>query len=378
MVNRYVAIKLHPRKIGSNLPQATHRPQVVNRKSLSHILKQHLSSDSDPNVTEQIRNILTPPGSHPVHSEKAENPNDDRVKLVQDFLSSIFPGLVFEAQPEAGDNETDPASRAEGHREFTQKPGSTNATTAPGPLPLDPSPTRESAPPVKPTVVETEQVPDRTTSLSSIEHIRNNLTKLRADFAFPTELDQYPPSADDHDETASVSSLSSSDLTKLIPYTSANKPVYKYEQALNGLLEGLDRIESHGDAEVRDKRKEVVKAIEKALEGVEHAVGEAVKERLSLIPTTSLVTEEPPKGFDVDYDVTEAVVLGSAEEQVGAPVVADMLELPRNSPQPTQKRPSPSPWENILQPKEGAGVQHSSSSRQRGHNPARRIFIKPK
>jgi len=295
----------------------------VNRKSFFRVLEQHHTSESDPDVTEQIRNVLTSLGSRPVRSEKPENPNDDSAELVEDLLSSLFPGFTFQAQPKAGDNEAAPALHAEG---FTRKPGSADVASTSGPL--DPSPTQESMPPVKPTATETDQVPDRTTSLSSIERIRNNLTKLQADFALPTELDHYAPCADDHDDTASVLSISSSDFTKLIPYTSTNKPVYKYEQEMNGLLEGLDRIESHGDTEVRDKRKEVVKAVERALEGVEHVVGEVVKKRLSLVVPTTPATEELLKGFDVDE---EEVVLVSAEDKDDAPVVVDDVAAPEES-----------------------------------------------
>jgi len=95
--------------------------------------------------------------------------------------------------------------------------------------------------------------------------------------------------------------------------------VYKYETELNGLLEGLDKIDSYGDAEVREKRKEVVKAVEKALEGVEHAIGEVVEKRLSLIPAATPTTEESVRGFDVDEDVTEGV--SPAGELVDAKVV---------------------------------------------------------
>ena len=48
---------------------------------------------------------------------------------------------------------------------------------------------------------------------------------------------------------------------------------------------------------MREKRKEVVKAVESALEEVERAVGEAVGKKLSL---TAPVTEEPIKGYDMD------------------------------------------------------------------------------
>jgi hypothetical protein len=48
--------------------------------------------------------------------------------------------------------------------------------------------------------------------------------------------------------------------------------VRAYEQALNGLLEQLDAIESDGDEEVRDARRDVVREVERALEDVERQV----------------------------------------------------------------------------------------------------------
>jgi len=86
--------------------------------------------------------------------------------------------------------------------------------------------------------------------------------------------------------------------------------------SVSGLLEELDKIDSHGDAEVREKRKVVVKAVEKALKGVEHVVGEAVEKRL---PPISV--EEALKGFDVDEDVTEEA--SPAPEEVETPAVVD-------------------------------------------------------
>ena len=172
-----------------------------------------------------------------------------------------------------------------------------------------PSGSSPSSPSVaQPTVTEKEQAQiDRAISLSSIEHARNTLTKLQTEFVFPAELDHYAASNDDRDEIGSVSSVSSSDLTKLIPYSRTNKPVYKYEDDLNGLLDDLDKIDSHGDAEVRERRKEVVRAVEKALEDVERVVGEAIEKRLSPISTTTPVAEAPLRGFDVDEDITGVV-----------------------------------------------------------------------
>ena len=91
-------------------------------------------------------------------------------------------------------------------------------------------------------------------------------------------------------------------------------------------MEELDRIDSHGDASVREKRKEVVKAVEEAFERV---VGEAVEKRSSLISITTSAPEEHPKGFDVDKDVTKGVA--PAQERVDTPVVVVDITAPEQS-----------------------------------------------
>lgn len=64
--------------------------------------------------------------------------------------------------------------------------------------------------------------------------------------------------------------------------------MYRHEHKLNGLLEKLDGVDSHGDVKVRDKRKDIV--------------GEVVGKRLSFIVSSTLTTEEPSKGFTVERD----------------------------------------------------------------------------
>jgi hypothetical protein len=313
--------------------KATCQPHV---KPLPDALKQRLAGEP----TESIQDTVPPTDSHPVHSKKPADRNEESAKLVEDILSSLLPGLIFHAQS-AASAETDQPKTAdngkgetravdlEERRESARNPGSANAASASGSS--NSSPIKETAPSVEPTVTETEQARvDRASSLSSVEHIRNSFTKLQTDFSLPAELDHYTPSTDDRDETASVSSASSRDLTRLIPYTSANKPVYKYEHELNGLLEELDRIDSHGDTEVRERRKEVVKAVERALEGVERVVGEVVEKRLSLVGPSTTVIEESLKGFDVD-DIVDEVSSTSAEEPVDAPIVTDHIDAPEQS-----------------------------------------------
>jgi hypothetical protein len=58
--------------------------------------------------------------------------------------------------------------------------------------------------------------------------------------------------------------------------TSNNAAVHAYEHALNGLFERLDAMESDGNEEVRDVRREVVREVERALEEVEQKTKEQV------------------------------------------------------------------------------------------------------
>ena len=74
-------------------------------------------------------------------------------------------------------------------------------------------------------------------------------------------LNHCIPPINDDGEVVPVSSTLLSDFTKLVPYATTTKLVYKYEHELNGLLKELDGI-NRGDAEVRGKRKEVIKAVE--------------------------------------------------------------------------------------------------------------------
>jgi len=351
--------------------QITRQPQVIKRKSLADILNQRLAAESDTDVTEPIKNILSSLESRPAQSEKPKDSNEDAAELIENLLSSIFPGLMLhtqsqstpsteQAKPSVSDKgkekaravdfeepkKTAPKLESAGEafadilRHVMETSKATPTRRSPNEAgPSRPSPSLSTA---QPAVTEKEQAQiDRAIALSSVENVQSTLTKLRADFVLPTELDHYATPTDDRDETASILSVSSSNVTRLIPFTNTNKPVYKYENELNGLLEELDKIDSHGDAEVREKRKEVVKAVEKALEGVEHVVGEVVEKRLSFV---SSVAEESLRGFDVDEEVTEEVT--PAPEEVEAPVVVYEVSVPEPS-TPNQVE------ENIATPAEG-------------------------
>ncbi|KAF8494405.1 hypothetical protein F5888DRAFT_1717491 [Russula emetica] len=98
-------------------------------------------------------------------------------------------------------------------------------------------------------------IPEPLSPLTSIRAVRTQFSELESAFKFPPTVDF------DHSELA---------------VTSNNAPVRTYEYALNGLLERLDAIESDGNEEVRDVRREVVREVERALEEVERKVKEQV------------------------------------------------------------------------------------------------------
>ena len=319
----------------------TYQPHDAKFKPIPDVLKRRPAS-ADADVTESIRDVLSSFGPHSTHSEKPKSFDEEPLEPVENFLSSLFPGLVFHPQP-AASTETTQSKTVENRKgvalaaDIAEPKGSArgaeSADVANTFGPSNSSPVEETASPVEPAIADTQEAQiERITSLSSVERIRSYLTKMQAAFALPTDLDHYDPSTDAHDETlASVSSTSSSDLTRLIPYTSVNKLVYKHEHELNGLLEELDRIDSHGDAVVRERRKEVVKAVERASEEVGRVVGEVVEKRLSLVGPSTSVIEEPLKGFDIGEDVIEAGLPAPTEGRIDDPVAVGDVEVPEQS-----------------------------------------------
>ena len=127
-------------------------------------------------------------------------------------------------------------------------------------------------------------VPEPVSPLTSIRAVRTQFSALESAFKFPPILDF------DHSELAA---------------TSNNAPVRAYENALNGFLERLDAIESDGNEEVRDVRREVVREVERALEEVERKV----KERAPQAPVPDVKKQEASdvRSEDLSASATQAV-----------------------------------------------------------------------
>jgi hypothetical protein len=151
-----------------------------------------------------------------------------------------------------------------------------------------------------------------------VRSVRTQLYAVESAFKFPAVLDF------DQSELA---------------VTPNNAPVRAYEQALNGLLEQLDAIESDGDEEIRNVRREVVKEVEKALEGVERKVREqapapeVIKGEVSGYDVEGEEPEPSPVNRDVAGDVklTEpepAVAASSADADVDLAISGEYVAAP--------------------------------------------------
>ncbi|KAI9432663.1 hypothetical protein H4582DRAFT_2132018 [Lactarius indigo] len=88
-------------------------------------------------------------------------------------------------------------------------------------------------------------VPRPVSPLTMIRAVRNQFSHLESTFKFPTVLD--------FDQS-------------VLAISPINAPLRTYENTLNGLLEQLDAIDSDGDEEVRNVRREVVREVPKDVE----------------------------------------------------------------------------------------------------------------
>ncbi|RPD63394.1 hypothetical protein L227DRAFT_599070 [Lentinus tigrinus ALCF2SS1-6] len=177
------------------------------------------------------------------------------------LYSHIFDShSATDSQPVAG-----PSKPKETRVCMPAKESAPDTSSRPTEVKPTPRPVSESRP--------TTEGADHDRTLGEIKEVEAALRKLQEDFKFPSHLDFVSPAPSV--ANASSSSASDSDEPGRLAYTPNNTPVHAYENALNALLTRLDAVESNGDLEVRGRRKEVVKAVEGALEAVERRVEES-------------------------------------------------------------------------------------------------------
>ena len=185
----------------------------------------------------------------------------------------------------------------------------------------------------------------RKLSLGQIKDVEDALRNLEGAFEFPAQLDfvsdrspsPSPSPSPDHSEPENSDGESAS-----LAYTANNKPVRAYEHALTELLARLDAVESNGDLEVRGRRKEVVKEVERALETMERRIEEsrersrerATRRRGSVSSQVSdaSVTVTPYNVHSSD-NVNELEVVVAAEE-TPVEVRNEVVEVPTEVEEP--------------------------------------------
>lgn len=100
-------------------------------------------------------------------------------------------------------------------------------------------------------------------AMSRVQEIEQRFHALENEFVFPDKLDFVTPTSSDPSLGPATSHLA---------HTANNHPIRFYEQSLSRLLDQLDQIDSCEDEELRKKRKDVVRKVEHALEGLEQEV----------------------------------------------------------------------------------------------------------
>lgn len=242
-----------------------------------------------------------------IRSETDPQVQESLVLLYSDLFDSP---LTSDSQPVAG------PSKPPGTRVRVSVEGSAPATfTSPTEVKLARRPTFESRP-------ASEGPPSRRT-LEEIKEVGIALRELEKAFEFPEHLDFVPLS---HSDAAGTNSFV--DEPGKLAYTPNNAPIHAYEHALNALLTRLDAVESNGDLEVRRRRKEVVKAVERALEVVERRVEESreierERSRDQHDGSTSSVEIKTARAFLAE-EIT--VQVPSAVEHTHAPYSIDVVE----------------------------------------------------
>jgi BAG domain len=143
------------------------------------------------------------------------------------------------------------------------------------------------------------------TPLTAVRSVRTQLYAAESSFKFPAILD--------FDQS-------------VLAVTPDNAPVRAYKEALNGFLGQLDAIESDGDEEVRNIRREVVREVEKALEDVESRV----RKQAPQVPPPEVMKDEV-KGYDVEGEEPKGLVTQGAPLADAAPIAGNVKLIERES-----------------------------------------------
>ncbi|KAL0061575.1 hypothetical protein AAF712_011602 [Marasmius tenuissimus] len=156
-------------------------------------------------------------------------------------------------------------------------------------------------------------------SLKSIDSLSRRFCDLKSAFTLPRSLDfqilipeQHvsiplenlnPSSARDALTSAGLNMFTLDRIsTPKLAYTHANAPIHGYVESLNRLLTSLDGVESFGQKEVRERRKEVVRAVESEAARIENTWKELWNRWMFLLKHGDEAVQ--PSGTDSNAEVS--------------------------------------------------------------------------
>ncbi|KZT68009.1 hypothetical protein DAEQUDRAFT_738943 [Daedalea quercina L-15889] len=240
-------VKATPTPVAStSTPTPATSPQPASGSFLKDVLQQRLQKEEDPEIKESLNNLFTKLYGAPkaATSSSAQDKTQEPVREAQ-TISTESNTTASAASATTGTSH----DGADLHRGSALPPAVAAKILA---------------------LYRSRRA--RRTSLGAIKEIEEALHALQASFVFPTQLDFSPPSspAAELDATSTPRGAENG-----LMYTSNNRAVHSYEYALNTLLERLDAVDSQGDTEVRGRRKEVVREVERALRDIERSVEES-------------------------------------------------------------------------------------------------------
>ncbi|KAL5520317.1 hypothetical protein ACEPAG_9531 [Sanghuangporus baumii] len=136
-------------------------------------------------------------------------------------------------------------------------------------------------------------------ALASIKSARDRFDSLLASFSFPESLEfdlNVVPQGEERPK---------------LTYSKINAPVHAHEDTLVKLLQTLDAIESHGDSTVRERRRDLVREVEKELERIDAEI------RRQYEVTKSKTAPEPKENneaMDIESETQPATEATAAQE----------------------------------------------------------------
>jgi hypothetical protein len=250
-------------------------PQPMTKMTLADLLMGRAAAENDNEVLVTLNSLLQAIQQSPSPSASTLSTSTPAPKQTPPSPTTAPAPVV--AHTESPVTEVPVASPA------TASATSTSASSS------SPAPTSTPAPQNAPT-----------TAFDALDRINSTLLTLTSSFTLP-RIDFSSPASSSSDSRPSSP-------TTRIPYTPANQPVHAHEAALGKLLDELDAVESEGNDEVRLRRKELVRNVEKKLAELDEAVEAQRREWRAAAVPVSEVNAEVRGSAPVDAPSQEDIV----------------------------------------------------------------------